>query len=81
MILSMTKLLELAIAQARKLSESEQDAIAEALFAHLSGEAGHTRLTPEQVADVNRIRDDLRSGRTRLATDEEAQALWQKCGL
>jgi hypothetical protein len=30
---------------------------------------------------VARIRDDLRSGRTRLATDEEVSAVWKKCGL
>jgi hypothetical protein len=77
----MTKLLEQAIAKARELSEHEQDAIADALFAHLGGQASHTRLTPEQIADVNRIRDDLRSGRTRLATDDETAALWKKCGL
>jgi hypothetical protein len=77
----MTKLLEQAIAKARELSESEQDAIADALFAHLSSQDSRTRLTPEQIADVSRIRDDLRSGRTRLATDEETAALWKKCGL
>jgi len=79
MLLFMTKLLEQAIAEARELSASEQDAIADALFAHLAGRP--TRLTPEQIADVTRIRDDLRSGRTRLATDEETAALWKKCGL
>ena len=81
MILLMTKLLEQAIAKARELSESEQDAIADALFVHLASESSRTRLTPEQIADVTRIRDDLRSGRTRLATDEETSALWKKCGL
>jgi hypothetical protein len=77
----MTKLLEQAIAKAREQSADEQDAIADALFAHLAGDDRLYRLTPEQVADVNRIRDDLRSGRTRLATDEETAALWKKCGL
>jgi hypothetical protein len=77
----MTKLLEQAIAKARQLSEDEQDAIADALFAHLAGNDRRIGLTPEQVADVTRIRDDLRSGRTRLATDEETAALWKKCGL
>ena len=81
MMLLMTKLLEQAIAKARELSESEQDAIADALFAYLPGAHGTSRLTPEQIADVNRIRDDLKSGRTRLATDKEAVALWQRCGL
>jgi molybdopterin converting factor small subunit len=81
MISFMTKLLEQAIAKARELSESEQDAIADALFAHLASEGDRVRLTPEQVADVTRIREDLRSGRTRLATDEEMSAFWKKCGL
>jgi hypothetical protein len=77
----MTKLLEQAIAEARARSEDEQDAIADALFAHLAGDGRRMRLSPEQAADVMRIRDDLRSGRTRLATDEETAALWKKCGL
>jgi hypothetical protein len=77
----MTKLLEQAIAEARALPEAEQDALAEALFAHVAGDQGRYSLSPEQVADVARIRDDLRSGRTRLASDEEVSALWKKCGL
>lgn len=77
----MTKLLEQAIAKARELSADVQDAIADVLFAHLAAGARLYRLTLEQIADVNRIRDDLRSGRTRLATDEETAAPWKKCGL
>jgi hypothetical protein len=77
----MTKLLEQAIAKARELSEEEQDALADALFAHFAGDDRRYRLTPEQIEDVHRIREDLRSGRTRLATDEETAALWKKCGL
>ena len=77
----MTKLLEQAFAKARELSEQEQDAIADALFAHLAGDDRRFGLSPEQTADVRRIREDLRAGRTRLATDEETAALWKKCGL
>jgi hypothetical protein len=77
----MTKLLEQAIAKARELTEAEQDAVADALFVHLAGDGRRPRLSPEQVADVTRIREDLRSGRTRLATDEEVSAVWKKCGL
>ena len=76
----MTKLLEQAIAEARALSEAEQDALADALFAHVAG-SSRPRLSAEQAADVARIRDDLRSGRTRLATDEEVSVGWKKCGL
>ena len=77
----MTKLLEQAIAKARELSEAEQDALADALFAHLASSEHRYGLSAEQAADVARIRDDLRSGRTRLATDEEISAVWKKCGL
>jgi hypothetical protein len=77
----MTKLLEQAIAKAKELSDQEQDALADALFAHLSAPDRSFRLTTDQVADVNRIREDLRSGRTRLASDEEVVAVWKKCGL
>jgi hypothetical protein len=77
----MTKLLEQAIAKARELSEEEQDALAEALFAHFAQSDKRHQLNADQVADVIRIREDLRSGRTRLATDEEVAAVWRKCGL
>jgi hypothetical protein len=77
----MTKLLEQAIAKARELTEAEQDALAEALFAHFPGGGARYRLSAEQAADVARIRDDLRSGRTRLGSDEEISAVWKKCGL
>jgi hypothetical protein len=43
--------------------------------------ARETKLTSDQTADVNRIRNDLRSGQTRLATDEEIAALWKESGL
>lgn len=77
----MTKLLEQAFAKARELSEAEQDAIADALFAHFEGRSGGYRLSAEQAADVARIREDLRTRQTRLATDEEVSAVWKKCGL
>ena len=77
----MTKLLEEAIAKVRELPEDQQDAAADALFAHISGDAGRYRLTPEQVAEVIRIQKDLREGRTRLATDDELAAMLKKSGL
>ena len=76
----MTKLLEQAIAQARELSEEEQDAVADALFAHLVGDHRRYRLTDEQVSDVRRIQQELRDGKTRLLTDDEMAAFWKKCG-
>ena len=78
---TMTKRFEAAVAQVRELPEAEQDEIAELLFGLLSiGEADYA-LTPEQVAEVKRRQGDLQSGNSRLATDEEMEALWKKCGL
>jgi len=77
----MTKLLEQAIAKVRELSDTEQDAAADALFAHIAGDHRGYQLMPEQVADVQRIQQDLRDGKTRLATDEEMASFWKKLGL
>jgi len=77
----MSKLFDQAIAQARTLSDDRQDELAEALFASIAGDHRTYALTPAQVEDVRRIRDALRSGGGRLATDEELSALWSRCGL
>jgi hypothetical protein len=67
----MTKYLEQAIEQVRELPAEEQDAAADVLFAYVSSEERQYTLRPEQVADVRRIHDGLRTGATRLATDGE----------
>jgi hypothetical protein len=77
----MTKLFEEAIAQARRLPEEKQDELAEALFAHMAGSDVRFSLTDEQVLEVTRRRQELRDGTARLASDEEMDALWKKCGL
>jgi putative addiction module component (TIGR02574 family) len=77
----MTKLLEDAIAEARKLPESEQDALAEALFAHIASSEVNYRLTDDRVEEMKRRQQALREGTSRFATDEEMTALWKKCGL
>ena len=77
-----SKLLEEAIAVARELPESEQDVAADAMLSAIHPEdAPSYRLSPEQVAEVHRIREDLRDGKTRLATDDEMNALWGEFGL
>ena len=76
----MTKLLEEAVEQARELPAEDQDAAAEALFAHIANQDRRHGLSIEQVEEVKRIRARLRSGETRLAADEEVAALWKKCG-
>ena len=76
----MTKLLDEAIAKARQLPEEEQDVAAEAMLSAIH-QAGPYRLTPEQTAEVQQIREGLRDGSERLATDEEMNALWDEFGL
>ena len=78
---TMTKRLEAAVAQVRELPEAEQDEIAEVLFELLSIDEADYALTPEQVTEVKRRQADLQSGNSRLATDEEMETLWKKCGL
>jgi hypothetical protein len=75
-----TKLLEDAVDQARKLSPEDQDAAADALFALIANQDRGYRLSAAQIEEVTQIRERLRTGESRLATDEEVQALWRKCG-
>jgi len=77
----MTKLLEEAINELRNLSEDEQDAAADALFAYIAKDERQYRLRPDQVAEVHRIQRALRDGTTRLASDAEVSALKKKSGL
>jgi hypothetical protein len=67
----MTHLLEQAIEQLRELPEEEQDAAAEVLFAYVCSEERHYHLRPYQITQVRRIRQNLRDGKTRLATEAE----------
>jgi len=77
----MTKLLEQAVEQARELPDEDQNAVAEALFAHMANQDRRHGLSVDQVEEVKRIRARLHSGETRLATDKEVSALWKKCGV
>ena len=76
----MTKLLEQAIKNLRKLPASDQDAAAETLFAHLASEPRY-RLTPAQVAEVRRIQRGVHSGKIKLATKRQMTTFWKKFGL
>jgi hypothetical protein len=76
----MTKLLEDAIATVRTLPEEEQDAVADAMFAHLAGREDY-RLTEEQIEEVKQIQQELHDGKLRLASDEEMASFWKKLGL
>jgi len=77
----MTSLLDQAIEQLRELPEEEQDAAADVLFAYVSSEERHYRLRPHQITQVRRIRQDLRDGKTRLATNAEVSTAKKKYGV
>ena len=77
----MTRLLDEAIETLRDLPEDEQDAAADALFAYISSDEREYRLHPEQAEAVRLIRRDLKSGKTRLATEDEVAALKRGTGL
>jgi len=77
----MTKLLQDVIDRVRTWPEDRQDDAARLLL-DLEAQQNNTyRLTPEQVKEVAEIREQLRDGKMRFATDEEMAALWKKCGL
>jgi hypothetical protein len=77
----MTKLLDQAIEHLRDLPEDEQDAAADVLFAYIASDDRQYHLHPHQVVEVQRIRRELGTGNTRLATDKEVAALRMKSKL
>ena len=81
----MTKLLEQAIAEIRKLSDAEQDRAAELLLGlvhrggELEGGEADYQLTPEQI---ERVRLGLAQARRGEFVDpQEIEALWRQFGL
>jgi len=77
----MTKLLEQAIEQIRELPAEQQDAAADALFAYISNDDCHCALSPDQVAEIDRIRERLHTGKTRLGTPDEVAAIRKQSNL
>jgi hypothetical protein len=77
----MTRLLDEAIETLRDLPEDEQDAAADALFAYISSDEREYQLRPEHAEAVRLIQRDLKSGKTRLATEDEVAALKRGTGL
>lgn len=82
----MTKLLDQAIAESRKLSDAEQDRAAELLLGLVHrGEAGGEdgeadyQLTPEQIERVRLGLAQARRGE--FADPQEIEELWRQFGL
>jgi hypothetical protein len=74
----MSKLLQEAIERLRDLPEDEQDAVADVVFTYISSEERHYHLRPDQAGAIERIQRDLKTGKTRLATDDEVTVHKQK---
>ena len=75
----MTKLLEQAIEKVQRLPETEQDRAVELLLGFADSGQARYRLTDEQLAEVERARQEAREGK--FASDEEMAALWRRFGL
>jgi len=75
----MTKLLEEAITKAQKLSATEQDRLAELILGFADSGRSRLRLTDEQLAEVERARQEAREGK--FASDDEMAQLWRRFGL
>jgi hypothetical protein len=76
---TVTKRLQEVVEHASKLPPEQQDELAEAVLFELEW-VNSRGLAPEQVEEVKRIQEDLRTGTTRLATEEEVEEMWKNFG-
>lgn len=75
----MTKLLDLAIAELRKLPPSDQDETAEMLLWSMEMREGPLSLDNETLAAIKQGLDQARRGE--FAPDADIGALWKRHGL
>jgi predicted transcriptional regulator len=75
----MTKLLELAIAEVRKLPPEEQDETAEMLLWAIEARSGSIPLDDETIAAIEEGLAQARRGE--FASDTEIADLWKRHGL
>jgi hypothetical protein len=74
----MTKLLDLAIAEVRKLSAVDQDETAEMLLWSIETRSGSFSLDSETIAAIDESLAQARRGE--FASDAEMEALWKRRG-
>lgn len=84
----MTKLLDEAIAEIRKLPDAEQDraaalllALAQDLAHEQDDDAANYRLTPEQVAQIEATLRAIEAGTMEFVSEQEMAAVWARFGL
>ena len=74
----MTKLLDLAIAEVRKLSAVDQDETAEMLLWSTETRSGSLSLDSETIAAIDESLAQAKRGE--FASDAEMEALWKRRG-
>jgi hypothetical protein len=72
----MTKLLDLAIAEVRKLSDVDQDETAEMLLWSIETRSGSPSLDGETIAAIDESLAQARRGE--FASNAEIEALWKR---
>jgi predicted transcriptional regulator len=72
----MTKLLDLAIAELRKLPPADQDETAEMLLRSIETRSGSLSLDSETIAAIDESLAQARRGE--FASDAEIEALWKR---
>ncbi|ULO23542.1 hypothetical protein [Methylocystis sp. SB2] len=72
----MTRLLDEAVAKARRLPDAAQDEIAQVLLRLAGDEAAPIQLTPEEERDLAEALAEAERGE--FASDESIRALWAK---
>jgi hypothetical protein len=77
----MSKLLHEVMERVRTWPDDRQDDAARLLLDLEAQQNNRYRLTPEQVQEVQRVRQKLRDGTATFASDEQMAAFWKKCGL
>ena len=71
----MTKILDIAIEQAKTLPESRQDQLGEMILDAVAQDHSEVQLTPDQQEEVRRRLEDLNP---KFATDEQMKAAFGK---
>jgi hypothetical protein len=70
----MTRILEQAFEQAKQLPRERQDEVGEMILSYIEQEASELRLSPAQVAEVER----RLKGAVEIVPDEEVEAFFRK---
>ena len=73
-------LVEQAIERLRALPPADQESAAETVLAIVEEYEHSYELTPEQVEEVKRTQEGLRTGSVKLLTEEETEAMWRRLG-